>query len=65
MNKDQYIESLRKLNLKVYLFGELVDDDASRAALMAERLRYIQSNGTIPLRSAIAAISISVPRGPC
>jgi hypothetical protein len=36
--------------------GELVDDEASRAALMAEGLRYIQSNGTIPLRSAIAAI---------
>jgi len=26
MNKDQYIESLRKLNLKVYLFGELVEN---------------------------------------
>jgi aspartate/methionine/tyrosine aminotransferase len=36
--------------------GELVDDDASRAALMAEGLRYIQSNGTIPLRAAISAI---------
>ena len=36
--------------------GELVDDDASRAALMAEGLRYIQSNGTSPLRSAIATI---------
>jgi aspartate/methionine/tyrosine aminotransferase len=36
--------------------GDLVNDEASRAALMAEGLRYIQSNGTIPLRSAIAAI---------
>lgn len=26
MTKDQYIESLRKLNLKVYLFGELVEN---------------------------------------
>ena len=25
-SKEQYIESLRKLNLKVYMFGELVDN---------------------------------------
>ena len=36
--------------------GELVDDEASRSALLAEGLRYTQSNGTIPLRSAIAAL---------
>jgi aspartate/methionine/tyrosine aminotransferase len=36
--------------------GELVDDETSRAALLAEGLRYTQSNGTIPLRSAIAAL---------
>ncbi len=36
--------------------GELVDDEASRAALLAEGLRYTQSNGTIPLRAAIAAL---------
>ena len=36
--------------------GELADDDASRAALLAEGLRYTQSNGTPPLRSAIAAL---------
>src|SRR5438552_1709451 len=34
--------------------GELVDDDAARAALLAEGLRYTQSNGTAPLRDAIA-----------
>ncbi len=34
--------------------GELVDDAASRDALMAEGLRYIQSNGTLPLRRQIA-----------
>src|SRR5438552_1306939 len=34
--------------------GELVDDDAGREALMAEGLRYTQSNGTAPLRDAIA-----------
>jgi aspartate/methionine/tyrosine aminotransferase len=36
--------------------GELVDDEASRAALLGESLRYTQSNGTIPLRTAIAAM---------
>jgi aspartate/methionine/tyrosine aminotransferase len=36
--------------------GELVDDDRSRAALLAEGLRYTQSNGTIPLRDSIAAL---------
>ena len=36
--------------------GELVDDDASRDALLQEALRYSQSNGTLPLRSAIAAL---------
>jgi aspartate/methionine/tyrosine aminotransferase len=36
--------------------GELVDDEASREALLGEALRYTQSNGTIALRAAIAAI---------
>jgi aspartate/methionine/tyrosine aminotransferase len=36
--------------------GELLGDEASRDALLGERLRYTQSNGTIPLRSAIAAL---------
>ncbi len=36
--------------------GDLVDDDAARAALLAEGLKYTQSNGTQPLRSAIAAL---------
>jgi aspartate/methionine/tyrosine aminotransferase len=36
--------------------GELVDDDASRRALFDEGLRYTQSNGTIGLRAAIAAM---------
>jgi aspartate/methionine/tyrosine aminotransferase len=36
--------------------GELVDDEASRAALLEEGLRYTQSNGTIPLREAIASL---------
>src|SRR5438552_8510873 len=36
--------------------GELVDDTASRDALLAEGLRYTQSNGTVPLRTSIAAL---------
>src|SRR5205823_13403192 len=32
--------------------GELVEDAAARDALLAEGLRYTQSNGTIPLREA-------------
>ena len=36
--------------------GDLVDDEPSRGQLLTEALRYTQSNGTIPLRAAIAAI---------
>ncbi len=36
--------------------GDLVDDAAAREQLLAEPLRYTQSNGTIALREAIAAI---------
>jgi aspartate/methionine/tyrosine aminotransferase len=36
--------------------GELVDDAAGRDALLAEPLRYIQSNGTVPLREIVAAL---------
>jgi aspartate/methionine/tyrosine aminotransferase len=35
---------------------ELVDDADSRAALLAERLRYTQTNGTVALRSTIASL---------
>jgi aspartate/methionine/tyrosine aminotransferase len=36
--------------------GELVEDDPSREALLAEALRYTQTNGTPPLRAALAAL---------
>jgi aspartate/methionine/tyrosine aminotransferase len=36
--------------------GELADDEAVRARLLAEPLRYTQSNGTEELRSAISAL---------
>jgi aspartate/methionine/tyrosine aminotransferase len=35
---------------------ELVDDAESRATLLAEPLRYTQSNGTVPLRMSIASL---------
>jgi aspartate/methionine/tyrosine aminotransferase len=35
---------------------ELLDDADARATLLAERLRYTQTNGTIALRSTIAAL---------
>src|SRR5580693_8578263 len=35
--------------------GELVDDATAREALLGEGLRYTQSNGTVRLRSLIAA----------
>src|SRR5207237_8891274 len=36
--------------------GDLVDDAPSRERLLHEPLRYTQSNGTIPLRTSIAAM---------
>jgi len=36
--------------------SELVDDAVDRDALLGEALRYTQSNGTLPLRAAIAAL---------
>jgi aspartate/methionine/tyrosine aminotransferase len=36
--------------------GELVADSASREALLAESLRYTQTNGTPPLRALIASM---------
>jgi len=36
--------------------GDLVDEAASREALLAEALRYTQTNGTQPLRELVAAL---------
>src|SRR4051812_29775910 len=36
--------------------GELIEDAGSREGLLAEALRYTQTNGTQPLRAAIAAL---------
>ena len=36
--------------------GELVDTEQARQSLLTETLRYTQTNGTVPLRTAIAAL---------
>lgn len=36
--------------------GELIGDPAAREALLGETLRYTQTNGSVPLREAIAAL---------
>ena len=41
--------------------GELVDDEGARANLLAEGLRYTQSNGSLALRSAVAALYPGAP----
>ena len=48
--------NLSESGVQPLALGELVDDDASRDALLAEVLRYTQTNGTVPLRDAIAAL---------
>ena len=52
--ENQVAFNLSESGVQPLRLGELVDDPASREALMAEGLRYIQSNGTAPLRQAIA-----------
>jgi aspartate/methionine/tyrosine aminotransferase len=47
--------NLSESGVEPLTLGELVDDPAARAALFTESLRYTQTNGTAPLRDAIAA----------
>jgi aspartate/methionine/tyrosine aminotransferase len=47
--------NLSESGVEPLTLGELVDDPASREALFTESLRYTQTNGTPPLRDAIAA----------
>src|SRR5439155_22473946 len=54
--ENQVEYNLSESGVQPLRLGELVDDDASRHALLDEALRYSQSNGTVPLRSAIAAL---------
>ena len=54
--ENQVEYNLSESGVQPLRLGELVDDDASRHALLDEALRYSQSNGTVPLRSTIAAL---------
>jgi hypothetical protein len=47
--------NLSESGVRALPLGELVDNESARQALLSEPLRYTQSNGTRPLRSAIAA----------
>jgi aspartate/methionine/tyrosine aminotransferase len=47
--------NLSESGVEPLTLGELVGDPASREALFTESLRYTQTNGTVPLRDAIAA----------
>ncbi len=53
--ENQVALNLSESGVQPLLLAELVDDDASREALLREPLRYTQSNGTAELRSLIAA----------
>jgi aspartate/methionine/tyrosine aminotransferase len=54
--ENQVAYNLSESGVRPLRLGELVDDGPAREALLAEDLRYIQSNGTIQLRSSIAAM---------
>src|SRR5258707_10332954 len=54
--ENQVAFNLSESGVHPLTLGELVDDADSREALLGEALRYTQSNGTVPLRSAIAAL---------
>jgi aspartate/methionine/tyrosine aminotransferase len=54
--ENQVEVNLSESGVSPLTLGELVDDGSHRDALLAESLRYTQSNGTIPLRAAIAAL---------
>ncbi len=48
--------NLSESGVQPLALGELVEDEASRRALLDEPLRYTQSNGTVSLREAIASL---------
>jgi aspartate/methionine/tyrosine aminotransferase len=57
--ENQVTFNLSESGVHPLTLGELLDDQAGRDALMAEGLRYIQSNGSVPLRAAIADLHTS------
>jgi aspartate/methionine/tyrosine aminotransferase len=48
--------NLSESGVQPLTLGELVEDPAARELLLDETLRYTQTNGTLPLRQAIAAL---------
>ena len=54
--ENQVAFNLSESGVQPLSLGELVEDQAARDALMAEPLRYTQTNGSEPLREAIAAL---------
>jgi aspartate/methionine/tyrosine aminotransferase len=53
--ENQVAFNLSESGVDPLTLGELIDDARSREALLAEGLRYTQTNGTVPLREAVAA----------
>jgi aspartate/methionine/tyrosine aminotransferase len=53
--ENQVAFNLSESGVHPLTLGELIEDPAARDALLAESLRYTQTNGTPPLRTAIAA----------
>ncbi|HJZ76546.1 MAG TPA: aminotransferase class I/II-fold pyridoxal phosphate-dependent enzyme [Vicinamibacterales bacterium] len=54
--------NLSESGVQPLTLGELIADSSARDALFAEALRYTQSNGTPPLREAIAALYAGATR---
>ncbi len=52
--ENQVAYNLSESGVHPLRLGELVDEASGRESLLAERLGYTQSNGTLPLRNAIA-----------
>jgi aspartate/methionine/tyrosine aminotransferase len=53
--ENQVAFNLSESGVHPLTLGELIEDSVARQALLAESLRYTQTNGTPPLRAAIAA----------
>jgi len=54
--ENQVAVNLSESGVHPLAVGELIEDSAARDALLGETLRYTQTNGTVALREAIAAL---------
>jgi len=54
--ENQVAFNLSESGVQPLTLGDLVDDEPAREALLAEGLRYTQSNGTVALRELVAAM---------